>query len=655
MPGCLEELLLELLSPGGNKYVRASINSAAVLQPASILEPMKAILKKSCCLLPSLIFCLAAQAQWQTQSLLLKPGWTAVYLHVDPSYQSIDQLVGGDTSNPIWEIWIWQPPASTLQFVTSPQAPTMPSSQWANWARVGLGITSTLNTLVPNAAYLIHSIATTNYTWRIKGKPTAPRYSWTSTGLNFLDFPTPPSSPPPFDAFLALAPGLQSAAEIYQYPGGPLGPTNPARLFALHTTPVTRGQAFWIRSGTVYNTYFGPFQVALQTAGVDFGDTVNQYSFHLRNVTATNVSVTLKLLGSETPPAGQAAIAGAPPLLVRGALNPTNLTYTYSQLAPGGTLSWLLPPQGQSGSDIEVVIGVNRYSITGNPGALYAGILQFTDNFNFSEVDVPVSAVAGSSAGLWVGKASVTQVRNYLKIYQRDPNNVPVLASNGTYIVTGINTNFGGVPRPYTLRLIVHNDGTNAALLQRVYYGLQQNSNIVVATSQDYLDPAQLGTARRITATDLPWSAANDPWYFNGALAPGATLTTTASTAYDDQTSNPFLHTYHPDHDNLDTTFQNQLPIGYESYEIDRLITLAVSQPGNDFASLTSAGQTLQGNYLETITLIGIAGATRTFDVSGVFSLNRISTISTLTGGSGVSSSHLVRRPAGLTRAPGGS
>src|SRR5208283_2823797 len=36
---------------------------------------------------------LPADAQWQTQSILVKPGWTAVYLHVDPSYTNLDSLI----------------------------------------------------------------------------------------------------------------------------------------------------------------------------------------------------------------------------------------------------------------------------------------------------------------------------------------------------------------------------------------------------------------------------------------------------------------------------------------------------------------------------------------------------------------------------------
>ena len=45
--------------------------------------------------------------------------------------------------------------------------------------------------------------------------------------------------------------------------GGDLAPSNPALLPPpLFNTPlgtVRRGQAYWIRSGTVFNHYLGPF------------------------------------------------------------------------------------------------------------------------------------------------------------------------------------------------------------------------------------------------------------------------------------------------------------------------------------------------------------------------------------------------------------
>ena len=573
-----------------------------------------------------------AAAQWQTQSILVKPGWTAVYLHVDPSYTNLDSLIGSDPANPISEVWLWAPAASTIQFVTSPQAPITGSSQWAVWARTNATqFTSALNSLIPNAAYLIHSLATNNYTWIIKGKPTVPNYSWTATGINLIGFPTTPSSPPLLDNFLAPVPALQSVADIYQYIGGDLGPMNPIQVFAPHSVPVRRGQAFWVRTGNYFNNYFGPFQVGLGNGGVDFGDSTSRSSFHLRNTTPSPVTVQLRLLPSEIPPTGQTPISGVPPLVVRGVLNSSNLTYSVSNLTTSTVLSWTLTPQGQAGSDIAILLGVNRVAFATNSAGLYAGILKFTDSYNFTEVDVPVSAQPAAASGLWVGSAAVSQVANYLKIYQRDTNNAPVVGTNGSYIVTGINTNLGVTASTFPLRLIVHNDGTNVTLLQRVFYGSDVSSNTIVATSESRLDPAQLGNARRISAVQLPWTATNQTWAFTGQLIAGGTLSTTVDLPYDDQAANPFLHTYHPDHDNLDASFNNELPVGTESYGITRQISLAITAPGNDFDSLTQYGQSFLGAYSETITMTGLSAATRTFNVAGMFGLTRISPIAVLT------------------------
>jgi hypothetical protein len=570
-----------------------------------------------------------AEAQWQTQSILVKPGWTAVYLHVDPSYTNLDYLVGSDINNPIYEVWLWIPTASTIQYVTSPQQPLTGSSQWANWLRNG-GLGSTLGSLIPNAAYLVHSVATTNYTWKVKGKPTTPNYTWTTTGINLVGFPTVTNAPL-LDSFLTLVPALQSVADVYQYPGGDLGLSNPMQVFAPHTVPVTRGTAFWIRTSSYYNNYFGPFQVALRNSGVVFGDSTSLTGFHLRNTTPSSVTVQVQLLPSETAPPGQTPIAGVPPLVVRGALNSTNLTYSASNLTTTNSLSWTLPPQGQNGSDIVITLGLNRAGFSGSPGSLYGGILKFTDSYNFTEVDVPVSAQPASYSGLWVGAASVSQVANYLKIYQRDQNNNPVQGTNGAYVVTGVNTNLGTVSTPFPLRLIVHNDGTNATLLQRVFFGSDVYSNTILTTSESKLDPAQLGNARRLSSVQFPATPTNRTWSLTGQLLPGGTLSTTVDLPYDDHASNPFLHTYHPDHDNLDATFQNQLPVGSESYGITRQITLTLSAGGNDFGSLTQFGQAFSGTYYETITMTGLNAAARIFNVAGNFTLNRISPIAVLT------------------------
>lgn len=499
------------------------------------------------------------------------------------------------------------------------------------------GGSSKLQKLVGAAAYLVNNGGASDYTWTIKGRPVAPVNRWTSEGLNLVGFPTPVAAPPLFANFLAPSPVLQ-AAEIYHYPGGPLSVSNPQRLFTLATSPVKRGQAFWIRSGDAYNRYFGPFEVILQDhSGVNFGDSTAQYSIRLRNLTSTERTVTLTALASETAPAGEAATQGDienrnVPLLLRGALDAADLTYAYASLnsTPG---NWTLAPAGQVGSEVEIVLGVNRGVMSGPSGTLYAGVLRFTDSDGLSQVDAPVSATVPSNAGLWVGSAEITQVRSYLKSFQKDMKGALVVSTNeadfGSYVTTGLNTDFGPVPEPMNLRLIVHADSGGAArLMQRVYHGIRDDSNLVLATRQQYLDSDTLASARRVSAIHLPWSESNDGWAFaGGALQPGDTLTATVDLAYDDRASNPFIHAYHPDHDNLDAKFEKQLSADKESYKVSRQITVAPGAPGDDFNSLTRGGQILSGVYAETISL----GASRTYEIAGSFVLRRLNRIATLT------------------------
>ncbi len=888
--------------------------------------------------------CLTGRAQWLTQTNVLPPGWSAVYLYVDASSQTLDSLVGFNPACPIDQIWLWKTLPGTAQYVSTPAMPLMGNNQWLNYYRPGSGLTSTLGALMPNAAYLVHNSQSTNFTWAVQGQPVPPNYVWDNTGLNFIGFNTPFANPPTWQNFLAPAPALAAGVQLYQYPGGPFSAQNPAPVYAQYTTRVTRGQAFWLSDTNINNTYFGPFTLTLPNPlGLTYGSSLGQFTLHLFNQTTNTLSVRFKLLPSEPPVySGQTNIVGPPPLLVEGALNSSNLTYAYTTLAVGTNASVTLAPSGQAGSDVAVVLGVNRFALTNAPGSLYAGILQFSDSLGLSELNVPVSATAASNAGLWVGNANVSQVGSYLKTYatngdgsyvqiavtnqvyntnftafnitnlfitnslntniavanyvvtnwlvntyttnwlatttnsfvpvtnlfvntlavtntaitttvtnyyltnngvvwltanttnitgtststtnyvpgtnaiaattNRAPvtvasqlvnyvistnflttngvflppvtsytvassvqtnflsttnlafnllvtnpftlsvtngtlmatnyaltnlslltslvtnylatNSAPVIYTNGlteivispqfnqflitntlqltwytnfnvisnnytlaagstnlvsvttnqvssqygyatsmsgtnytvtslilftnysyylttnqiissysNYVVTALNTNLGAVPSAFPLRLIVFNDGTHASLLQRVYCGLNTATNLIIATTESDLDPAQLGTARRISAAHLPWTAANSPIPFIGTLTQGGTLIATLTEDYGDQPANPFLHMFHPDHNNVDLSQSppRELPTGGQSYTISRQFTLTVLPNSLNFLSLINGNSALAGTYQEVITLTGVGGSTRTFNTAGTFSLTRISPIATLT------------------------
>ena len=116
--------------------------------------------------------------------------------------------------------------------------------------------------------------------------------------------------------------------------------------------------------------------------------------------------------------------------------------------------------------------------------------------------------------------------------------------------------------------------GSSSKLLQRVYFGFNDDLSPILALTEDSLNSELVAKARRISTIHLPWSAENNTWPLSGTFDSGGTITTSISTAFDDQASNPFLHTYHPDHDNLDAEFSSTLDQGRESYAVERNLEL---------------------------------------------------------------------------------
>lgn len=582
---------------------------------------------------------LPGSAQWITQTNQLKAGWNAVSLFVDASHAPISDVMPSDGS--VEEVWLWKP-SSTQQFIDSPQVPTGTGSQWSKWT-FNLGPSSELQRLIPNASYYVKvKDSATTYNWLLKGKPVAPQYAWTSSGLNFIGFPVPDGNMG-YERFFQPVPSLLETAEIYRSPGGDFGAGNPARVFDTARTVFSRGEAVWMRVAAGYNRYFGPFEVNLSgNRSIQFGKSGTQASFRIRNQSKSTNVITLTMLPSEADPSGQTAVVGLPPLILRGPLEPSTLKYTGIPLSTnqvstniddGGAeaITWTLPPQGRPGSDVQVVLGLARDSMPGQAGDLSACVLRLTDAAGLLQVDLGVGAVKAANSGLWVGEARVTQVVQYLKNYERDPVGNPVVRlteDEGAYSVLVTNEVVGGVSRPFPMRLILHNDGTNTVLLQRVFLGMNPQTNAIVTTQQGFLDPAQLASARRISAAHLPWSAQNTPWPI--------TITSNVyrveiATPYDSPSVNPFIHQYHPDHDNLNASFTQVLPKGRESYSIQRTVWLSPQAAGFDYQSRTTGSLDLNGVYDEKIEVGGSGANTRTFRVLGTFTLNRISDLPTLT------------------------
>ena len=91
--------------------------------------------------------------------------------------------------------------------------------------------------------------------------------------------------------------------------------------------------------------------------------------------------------------------------------------------------------------------------------------------------------------------------------------------------------------------------------------------------------------------------------------------------------SNPFVHAFHPDHDNMDAKFTTSLAEGVESYTVTRNCTLDFTSTPPDGSSIPGWGTTMLGGvYTEVMTGINKTPIT----LGGMFTMRRISEISTI-------------------------
>ena len=186
-------------------------------------------------------------------------------------------------------------------------------------------------------------------------------------------------------------------------------------------------------------------------------------------------------------------------------------------------------------------------------------------------------------------------------------------------------------PRPFSLRTLLHvPDSGNAALLSQVFIGqLAAEPNPVgLCTLESLLKQDAKATAARLTAAHMPLKQVITSG--SGTVGLGSVLTRVIQTPYNDAT-NPFVHQYHPDHDNKKPGAKPSDPLypaGVESYDITRTCEFtftASPPPGSDVTS--GWGSTVIGGTYREI----ISGVHRdSLQVDGTFELRRASEDGTL-------------------------
>jgi hypothetical protein len=191
-------------------------------------------------------------------------------------------------------------------------------------------------------------------------------------------------------------------------------------------------------------------------------------------------------------------------------------------------------------------------------------------------------------------------------------------------------------PRSFSLRVILHvDDSGTARLLSHVFMGklAAAPNNVGICTLESALKQDEKSKATRFTAAHLPPDTVAGG---TGSVALGQTLVRTLSIPYNAPT-NPFVHTYHPDHDNRNARFDGTVAAGVESPDITRALSF-------EFTTTPPAGTSAQGwgssviggNYTETLSGIRkrrLADGTTSnaVTVTGTFVLRRVSELGSIT------------------------
>jgi hypothetical protein len=370
-------------------------------------------------------------------------------------------------------------------------------------------------------------------------------------------------------------------------------------------------------------------------------------------------------------------VTGAVPLKVRGALNPITSQYSYTSL---NTASSPFTVTLAAGASTDLVLVVDRVAMGGTVGQLFASLLRITDSLSQTSQSVAVSAVAGDFSGLWSGVAMVNQVSQIqgssaisasaaagtatvtsgkvsavsltspgsyyssapavvfsggggsgatgtVRIYNGVVQEVTITNGGSGYTSAPTVTfdspqgNPNATPASFPVPLLVHRSALgDTRLLQQAYLGSDGTTTTISTT--EALFPVGRKPSNRISIASLPSDFIG---LSTGQLGPTATVSFDVPLDYDSD-SNPFVHRYHPDHDNLDSRFESKLVAGRESLTVRRTITLTFQSSVAGITDPAWGVTMLGGTYSETVT--GLRSTPIT--VNGSFVLNRVTDAPTL-------------------------
>jgi hypothetical protein len=551
------------------------------------------------------------------QTFVLQPGWNSIYLEVRPEPNDTETVFGG---LPLASAWAWNPQYAKPDFIEDPTEELIQVPGWLGYFPRPRpeSVLTNLFAVQPNRAYLLKIDGDAPVTWTVRGKPEIRDPKWVPDSFNLVGFPVDPAIPPTFATFLAPS-AAHAGQTVFRLVGGAWQQVNPA------APSIRSGEAYWVYCKGP-SDYSGPIHVSLDTGSeLAYGSALGQAEIRIRNLASFPASIRLTQ--------------------VQG---PSALPLRIFRFDPDtGQTSWPnLPAQhvenvGERG-ELLIDLAPNRAAFTTD---VVEQILEVSNGFGFRrliaisaktafappefalrrarESGLAERAVATTPvnrfAGLWVGTVRVRAVSQ---------------AQQGSLEPTPVKDEFG-------VRVLIHVDGSGAVrLLKEViqlwiegtvvpdpetpgFFKVDEPGHYVLVTRESLLSSFE-GAALRdgepvgLRVSTVGYDFPQEFLPMTGTFAPGGTVS--VGLVIDSESpTNPFLHQYHPDHDNLDVRFagfrEEAYPVSRTlSFELSATDPLGIARPGSNDSQVS-------GIYRETL-----SGLHRNdIAVEGYFDLRRVS------------------------------
>jgi len=576
---------------------------------------------------------LAGHAQWMTQSIPLVQGWNAIHLKVDPAEKSCAEVFDSAVTQVAW----WN--RDRLDDGTGSAI-----TDFCYWYRDG-GTPSTFGRVVGDQRYLVYSTANRPY-FKVIGTPILPNGTIYLGEANLvgLNVPNVASDYPSFNDYFKDSKAIWNGSQPW-YGVNTANVSVPIRDRTLITNA---SQAVWFQAAdSGMKTFTGPFTVSLDRSDstVAWTESSDPRTITIQNASSVDRVLRIERNSSLPPPTGYGTCAGDVELLIES----IDWSEGYAKRVYN-TLAFPFVTNIAAGAAFEFRVkpDIKNMPNTKDPTSNYMSILEISDKGTTLDDEVRTDGTClyrvgiscsgtlaantvAATAGLWVGTVVLDKV-NRAKMFgsstpEWDPNALMT------------------APHPFQFRLIVHVAANGTANILKQVFTAKRTPDAEASdllTDRDtaiaYRGLFPDATIRRTASANFPFMV---PLTLTGGefMAPDATLSASFTQSYDDRT-NPFVHSFHPQHDN--TEFRNRTPylmgsgdLGtgeYESWGVTRTVSLRFLAEDPSNAADQNWNRTVTGGeYTEEIN--GLNGQGKPILTKGIFRLSRVNDTPTLTTG----------------------